>query len=238
MRAGTAKKSERPAILDHPWDLSPKDARSLQKNLRDRVKITPLSRAPRTVAGADISHLRFGRRAVAGVVVFSFPGLEFLEESIVEGSIDFPYVPGLLSFREGPLLERAFRGLRRKPGLLFFDGQGIAHPRELGIASHLGLRLKIPSVGCAKSRLFGEAAQPGEGKGAWEPITGPAGGIVGALVRTRKGVKPVYVSPGHRIDVEGALRYALALCPRYRIPLPIRAAHMRTNEERRLRGIV
>ncbi len=238
MRAGAAKGSERPAILEHPWNVSPKDARSLQRNLRGRVKIAPLSRAPRTVAGADISHLRFGRRAVAGIVVFSFPGLEFLEESIVEGTIDFPYVPGLLSFREGPLLERAFRGLRRKPGLLFFDGQGIAHPRGLGIASHLGLRLEVPSVGCAKSRLFGEAAEPEEDKGAWTPIMDPGGGAVGALVRTRKGVKPVYVSPGHRIDVAGALRYALALSPRYRIPVPIRAAHMRTNEERRRRGIV
>jgi deoxyribonuclease V len=166
MRAGAAKGSKRPAILDHSWNLSPKEAASLQINLRAKLKIAPLGRAPRTVAGADISHLRFGRRAVAGVVVFSFPSLEFLEESIVEGTIDFPYVPGLLSFREGPLLERAFRGLRRKPDLLFFDGQGIAHPRGLGIASHLGLRLKIPSVGCAKSRLFGEAAQPGERKGA------------------------------------------------------------------------
>jgi len=179
---------------------------------------------------------------VAGVVVLSFPDLEVIEESLAVGEASFPYVPGLLSFREGPLLERAFEGLSRMPDLVFFDGQGIAHPRGLGIASHLGLRLRIPSVGCAKSRLWGEAEEPAGEKGAWEPLKAPrgevAGEVVGAVLRTRKGVKSLYVSPGHRIDLEGAIRYTLAVSPRYRIPVPIRAAHIRTNEERRRLGIV
>lgn len=224
--------------LRHGWNILPRQARELQENLRNQLKFTSLVRPPRTVAGADISHLRFGKRAVAGIMVFSFPDLECVEESLIEGEISFPYVPGLLSFREGPLLERAFGKLSRKPDLIFFDGQGIAHPRGLGIAAHLGLRLGIPSVGCAKSRLWGEAGEPAEEKGAWRPLKSPGGEAVGALVRTRKGVKPVYISPGHLIDLQSAIAYTLALCPRYRIPVPIRAAHVRTNEERRRLGIV
>lgn len=225
-------------LLRHEWNLSPRQARELQENLRDQLKFTSPVRPPRTVAGADISYLRFGKRAVAGAVVFSFPALECVEESLVEGEISFPYVPGLLSFREGALLERALGKLCRKPDLVFFDGQGIAHPRGLGIASHLGLRLGIPSVGCAKSRLWGEAGEPVDEKGAWRPLKSPGDETVGALLRTRKGVKPVYISPGHLIDLESAIKYALVLCPRYRIPVPIRAAHVRTNEERRRLGIV
>lgn len=150
----------------------------------------------------------------------------------------FPYVPGLLSFREGPLLERAFGGLSRTPDILLFDGQGIAHSRGLGIASHLGLRLGIPTIGCAKSRLWGKAAEPPDEKGAWSPLREPGGKVVGSLLRTRKGVKPVYVSPGHLIDLEGALRIALLSSPRYRIPVPIQAAHVCANDERRRLGTV
>jgi len=175
--------------------------------------------------------------AVAGVVVLSFPDLAFLEESFAAGELRFPYVPGLLSFREGPLLERAVQGLGRKPDLVFFDGQGIAHPRGLGIASHLGLRLGIRSVGCAKSRLWGEAGEPPERRGGWTPLRAPDGATVGAALRTRTGIKPVFVSPGHGIDLEGAVRSTLAASPRYRLPEPIRAAHRRTNEERRRLGI-
>ncbi|HBK80356.1 MAG TPA: endonuclease V [Nitrospinae bacterium] len=220
----------RPPSLRHSWSLTPGEARNLQIGLRAKLRFSPLRRSPRTVAGADISHLRFGRRAVAEVVVFSFPDLERIEESLALGEVAFPYVPGLLSFREGPLLERAFEGLRCRPDLVLFDGQGIA--------SHLGLRLGVPSVGCAKSRLWGEAAEPPDEKGAWSPLREKGGKVVGGLLRTRKGVKPVYISPGPRIDLEGAIRIALASSPRYRIPAPIRAAHIRTNEERRRLGIV
>ncbi len=223
----------------HRWDLTPKEARALQERLRSRLRFSPLPRPPRTVAGADISHLRYGRRAVAGVVVFSYPDLEFIEEALVDGEVSFPYVLGLLSFREGPLLECAFSRLRRKPDLVFFDGQGIAHPRGLGIAAHLGLRLGLRAAGCAKSRLWGKPLHetPDE-KGGWTPLQSPSGEVVGAVLRTRKGVKPVFISPGHRVDLAGAIEYTLAVSPRYRIPEPIRAAHTRTNEERRRLGIV
>ena len=225
--------------MRHSWDLTPKEARALQENLRSRLRFRPLSRPPRTVAGADISLPRFGRRAVAGIVVLSYPDLEIVEESLVDGEVNFPYVPGLLSFREGPLLERAFSRLRRKPDLVFFDGQGIAHPRGLGIASHLGLRLGVRAVGCAKSRLWGEPlSEPPDDRGGWTPLRSPGGDTVGAVLRTRKRVKPVFISPGHLVNLEGAIEYALAVSPRYRIPEPIRAAHSRTNEERLRLGIV
>jgi deoxyribonuclease V len=176
---------------------------------------------------------------VAGVVVLSYPDLEVIDESLVDGEVTFPYVPGLLSFREGPLLERAFSRLREKPDLVFFDGQGIAHPRGLGIASHLGLRLGLSTVGCAKSRLWGEhLGELPDGKGSWVPLQSRTGDTIGAVLRTRRGVKPVYISPGHLVNLKDAVRYTLAVSPRYRIPEPIRIAHNRTNEERRRLGIV
>lgn len=225
--------------IRHSWELTPGEARDLQGNLRNRLRFSPLTRPPRTVAGADISLPRFGRRAVAGVVVLSFPDLKIVEESLVTGEVAFPYVPGLLSFREGPLLERAFSGLSRRPDLVFFDGQGIAHPRRFGIASHMGLRLELAAVGCAKSRLWGtpQGEVPDE-KGGWTPLLDSNGETLGAVLRTRKGVKPVFVSPGHRVDLAGAIEYVLSVSPRFRIPEPIRAAHARTNEERRRVGIV
>ncbi|MBI3128181.1 MAG: endonuclease V [Candidatus Tectomicrobia bacterium] len=228
----------RPAsLLLHSWSLTPAEAILLQRELRSRVSLEPRRRPPRTIAGADISMPRFGRRAAAAIVVCSLPGLAVVEESLASGELRFPYVPGLLSFREGPLLEAAFRGLKRRPDLLLVDGQGIAHPRGLGIASHLGLRLGLCTVGCAKSRLWGEETEPPPARGGWSPLKGPDGGVVGAALRTRAGVKPVYVSPGHGIDLEGAIRWTLAAAPRYRIPEPLRAAHERANAERRRLGL-
>ncbi|OGL60019.1 MAG: hypothetical protein A3J27_12770 [Candidatus Tectomicrobia bacterium RIFCSPLOWO2_12_FULL_69_37] len=223
--------------LRHPWSLSPAEAAALQRALRRRLSLRPMRHPPRTIAGADISVPRFGRRAVAAVVVLSFPDLEVVEESLVAGELRFPYIPGFLSFREGPLLEEALLGLARKPGLVLFDGQGIAHPRGLGIASHLGLRLGLRAAGCAKSRLWGEETEPPRARGGWTPLWAPGGEVVGAALRTRAGVKPVYVSPGHGIDLEGAIAWTLAAAPRFRVPEPIRAAHARANEERRRLGI-
>lgn len=225
------------ARAQHPWKLSPAEAVALQRRLREDLRFSPLRRSPKTIAGVDISHAWRGSSGVAGAVVFRLPDLEIVEESMVVGEMTFPYVPGLLSFREGPLIERALAGLSKMPDLILFDGQGTAHPRGLGIASHLGLRLGVPSVGCAKSRLWGEAEEPADEKGAWAPLRAPEGGMIGAVLRTRRGVKPVFVSPGQGIDLEGAIRWTLAACPRYRLPEPIRAAHRRTNEERRRLGL-
>ena len=223
-------------LLYHSWDIEPAEAVRVQKTLEKRLALHPLPAPPKTIAGADISCEWRGRFGVGGMVVFSWPDMRLVDESFHGGELRFPYVPGLLSFREGYLLEKAFLGLREKPDLIIFDGQGTAHPRGFGIASHLGLRLGVPSIGCAKSRLFGDAAEPlGEEKGDWRYLHAPGGRRIGAVLRTRRGVKPVYVSPGHLIDIEDSVRWVLAATPRYRLPEVIRAAHRRVGEEREKR---
>ena len=225
-------------LLRHSWEIAPAEAVQIQKALQKRVALHSLSAAPKTIAGADISCEWRGRFGVGGMVVFSWPDMRPVDESFHGGDLRFPYVPGLLSFREGFLLEQAYLGLRKKPDLIIFDGQGTAHPRGFGIASHLGLRLGVPAIGCAKSRLFGEAAEPlGEAKGDWRYLHSPEGREIGAVLRTRKGVKPVYVSPGHLIDIEDSVHWVLAATSRYRLPEVIRAAHRRVNEERARRKV-
>lgn len=220
-------------LLRHSWEIAPAEAVQIQKALQKRVALHSLPAAPKTIAGADISCEWRGRFGVGGMVVFSWPDMRPVDESFHGGDLRFPYVPGLLSFREGFLLEQAYLGLRKKPDLIIFDGQGTAHPRGFGIASHLGLRLGVPAIGCAKSRLFGEAAEPlGEAKGDWRYLHSPEGREIGAVLRTRKGVKPVYVSPGHLIDIEDSVHWVLAATSRYRLPEVIRAAHRRVGEER------
>jgi len=154
----------------------------------------------------------------------SLPDLAPLEEKTAVKKGIFPYVPGLLTFREGPALLEAFGRLENKPDLIFFDGQGLAHPRRLGLASHLGIFLDTPSIGCAKSRLVGRYTQPPEKKGGWTRLT-DRGELVGAVLRTRTGVSPVFVSVGHRVDLDSAISLTLSACRKYRLPEPIRAAH-------------
>ena len=221
-------------LLHHSWEIAPAEAIRVQRALEKRLILHPLSTPPKTIAGADVSCEWRGKFGVGGVVVFSWPDMQVVDESFYGGELRFPYVPGLLSFREGFLLEKAFLGLGgEKPDLIIFDGQGTAHPRGLGVASHLGLRLGVPSIGCAKSRLFGDAVEPpGEEKGDWRFLHAPDGRRVGAVLRTRRGVKPVYVSPGHGVDIEGSVHWVLETTSRYRLPEVIRAAHKRVNEER------
>jgi len=185
----------------------------------------------RLVAGADISYDRGSDRFFAAVVVLELPGLAVVEQATLEGKSPFPYVPGLLSFREGPLVLRAFRRLRRRPDLALFDGHGIAHMRGFGIASHLGVLLGIPSIGCAKSRLVGEHAEPGPEPGDRVALL-YEGRRVGAVVRTRRGVKPIYVSQGHLISLAAAVRWTLRCCAGYRVPEPTRQAHLLANRLR------
>lgn len=185
----------------------------------------------RLVAGADVSHDRGSDRFHAAVVLLSLPGLETVEEATAEGRSPFPYVPGLLSFREGPLLLRAFRRLRGKPDLVLFDGHGIAHPRGIGIASHMGLLLGIPSIGCGKSLLVGEFDPPGPRRGDWTPLR-HEGRRVGAALRSRAGTKPIFVSPGHAIGHAAALRWVLRCGEGYRVPAPVRRAHLLANRLR------
>ncbi len=206
-------------------------ARALQERLRGRVRLSGGPRRVRVVAGADLAYHSDGSRAWAAVVLVSVPDGRVLETATAVGRPTFPYVPGFLSFREGPLILEAFRRLSRRPDLVVFDGQGIAHPRGIGLASHLGVLLGLPSVGCAKSRLVGEHAEPGARRGDWAPLR-IDGRVVGAVLRTREGVKPVYVSQGHRVGLRQAIRSVLAVT-RFRVPEPIRLAEQTVNALKR-----
>jgi deoxyribonuclease V len=183
------------------------------------------------VAGADLAYRSDGRWAWAAVVLVQLPEGRVIEAGTATGAPSFPYVPGYLTFREGPLALAAFRRLRRRPDLVLFDGHGLAHPRRFGLACHLGVLLGLPSVGCAKSLLAGEYAEPGPERGDWTPIHLDRE-AVGAALRTRSGVKPIFVSPGHRITLRGAIRWVLA-CSRFRIPDPIRYAEQVVNRLKR-----
>lgn len=219
----------------HRWDLTPDEAVSLQRELAARVDVvTPLARCD-IIAGADASYGRFSNTIYAGVVVWRASDNAVIERRAAVLETEFPYVPGLLSFREAPALIEAFRSLKTVPDVILFDGQGIAHPRRLGIAAHVGLWLDLPSVGCAKSRLFGKFVEPGAAVGSASPLTAGTQ-VVGDVLRTRTGVKPLFVSPGHRIDRAGAVRAVVAGLRKLRQPEPARLAHDYVNEVRR-RGL-
>jgi len=213
------------------WPRTVAEARALQERLAARVRLGGGPRRVRLIAGADLAYRADGRWAWAAVVLLAWPELVVVESATAAGAPRFPYVPGYLTFREGPLLLAAFRRLRRRPDLCLFDGAGLAHPRRFGLACHMGVLLDLPSIGCAKSLLVGACRAPGPGRGAWSPIR-LDGATVGAAVRTRAGVAPVFVSPGHRIGLAAAVRWVVA-CARYRVPEPIRAAEQLVN---RLRG--
>jgi deoxyribonuclease V len=217
----------------HDWPQTGREAVALQRTLASRVLLADrLPRPLRTVAGVDVSYEKHGDLFHAVVLVLSFPGLAPVEEASASARCSFPYVPGLLSFREIPVLLEAFRRLATVPDAVLVDGQGIAHPRRLGLASHLGLWLELPTVGCAKSRLCGEHPPPGRCKGDRVPLR-LDGEEVGAVLTTRDGVKPLYVSPGHRVDPAAATDLVLACTTRYRLPEPTRLAHLATNRLRR-----
>ncbi len=216
----------------HDWDLTPTEAVALQRELAGRVVTdTPLT-ACQTIAGADVSYNRFSSIFYAGVVVVRVDNGEVLERRGAVKESPFPYVPGLLSFREAPALLEAFAGVKSRPDAVMCDGQGLAHPRRLGIASHLGLWLEVPTIGCAKSHLAGTFDEPGPEAGSASPLR-LGGDVIGAVVRTKARTKPVFVSPGHRIDVASSTRWVLASCHGYRVPEPTRQAHLYVNELRR-----
>jgi deoxyribonuclease V len=209
----------------HRWDLSIPEAMDTQRRLASQVVCSGDPGEVRTVAGVDISVLEKGTRAPArgAVVVLSYPGLELLEQAVVEAEVTFPYVPGLLSFRETPVLLEPLSRVR-KPDLLLVDGQGFAHPRRFGIACHLGLLLDVPAIGCAKSRLCGEHAEPDRAAGSQSELR-DGGQVIGAVLRTRDGVNPIYVSVGHRIGLAEAADWVLRCCRGLRLPEPTRLAH-------------
>lgn len=199
------------------------EARRIQLALRDRVERADRFGEIRCVAAADVALDVEGKRTFAGVVIYSFPELVELERAWAARPLRFPYIPGLLSFRELPVILAAFERVRRQPNLIFCDGHGYAHPRRFGIACHLGVALDRPTVGCGKSRLVGTHAEPATERGSWTSLE-DRGEQIGAVLRTRTGVKPIYVSTGHRVSLGSAIELVLAVCDGYRIPRPIRDA--------------
>jgi len=215
----------------HHWDVSCKEAIAVQKRLSGQVRQAPLRKPVRTVAGADVSYAKQRAEVYAAVLIFSFPDLVLTDQVLAADAVKFPYVPGLLSFREAPVLTKAFRKVRRKPDVIIFDGQGIAHPRGMGLASHMGLILDCPSIGCAKTRLVGIHPPLSETRGSSVPLT-DQGRVVGGVVRTREHVKPVFVSPGHAVTLEESVRLVLGCCNGYKLPEPTRQAHIVVNRIR------
>lgn len=216
----------------HRWDLSTTEARALQNELASEVNTTRPLRPWKTVAGADVSYNRFSPWLHAAVVILDARTGEIVEQAGTTDRASFPYVPGLLSFREIPPLIQVFEKLKTVPDVILCDGQGIAHPRRLGLATHLGLWLGVPTVGCAKSRLCGTYEEPGLKRGSQSPLV-DRGEVVGAVLRTRDRVKPLFVSPGHLCDLEGAVEIVLEQSGKYRLPTPTRLAHLVVNELRR-----
>ncbi len=216
----------------HSWDVDTKKARAVQESLVGQVDVSTPPRPYETIAAADVSFNKFGRWLYAAVVVVRAGTFETVERAGVTAEARFPYVPGLLSFREAPAVLDAFKKLRARPDVVLCDGQGIAHPRRFGLAAHLGLWLGLPTVGCAKSRLCGQYDEPGPDRGDRSPLV-DRDEVVGMVVRSRARVKPLFVSPGHLCDVEGAVALVLAATGECRLPVPSRMAHQFVNEIRR-----
>ncbi|RKY88076.1 deoxyribonuclease V [candidate division KSB1 bacterium] len=216
----------------HRWNLTPKEAISLQKNLKKKLIFNFKEKTIRKIGGTDVSYSKKTNKLYAAIIIFSYPDLQILEESWFIGAAAFPYIPGLLSFREVPPLIEACRKLKNIPDLIICDGQGIAHPRGIGLASHLGLLLNIPSIGCAKSKLVGENYENlGTKKGDFVYLFYKEKKI-GAIVRTKDNVKPLYVSPGYKIDIDNSINIVLSCCKKYRLPETTRVAHNFVNKLR------
>jgi deoxyribonuclease V len=218
----------------HPWNVNYKEAVEIQKRLEKQITLKSSFKNlnGKLIAGADVSYDKEIDRFYAGVVVFELQTMQKIEEVTADGKVSFPYIPGLLSFREAPILLRAFSKVKRIPDIIMLDAQGIAHPRGIGLASHIGLLLNKPSIGCAKTRLIGEYDNVGEDVGYYSQLT-LEGKAVGVVLRTRKNVKPVFVSPGHKIDLATSIDLVLKSCRGYKLPEPTRQAHNLVNRVRK-----
>ncbi|MHC4060944.1 MAG: deoxyribonuclease V [Planctomycetota bacterium] len=207
----------------HGWNLSYTQAAELQRRLACKVKFVPLRKRPKLIAGLDCAFSKSGKRIVTAAVVLTFPDLEPVETAIATRKATFPYVPGLLSFREAPACIAAVEKLKNEPDIFVLDGQGIAHPRRLGLAAHLGLFLDKPTIGCAKSRLIGTFEAPSSAKGSYSLLK-DGDEVIGAVVRTRSNVRPLFVSVGNKCLLNEAIEITLACAIRYRLPEPTRLA--------------
>ncbi len=208
----------------HNWNLSYSQARDIQAKLACKVQFTPLKSSPKVVAGIDCAFSKDGRRILAAIVVLCLPEFELVETVSAARKVTFPYIPGLLSFREAPVCIAAVEKLKMRPDVFVIDGQGIAHPRRLGLAAHLGLFFDKPTIGCAKSRLTGDFEEPRLEKGSHTLLTAQSE-TIGAVVRTRTNVKPVFVSVGNKCVLDDAIRIVLGCSVKYRLPEPTRLAH-------------
>lgn len=216
----------------HRWNVSPSEAVRLQSELRGRIVLEPLRGRVRFVAGADLSFELYSDIVYAGFVVIDLKNFETVATSTAVATATMPYIPGLLTFREGPALLKAWRRLTVEPDVVVFDGQGIAHPRRMGVAAHMGLFLERPTIGCGKTKLCGTFGELGPRAGDSSSLI-YKGETVGVALRTKDRTNPVFISPGHLIDVEDSVRVILASCHGYRIPEPTRRAHLLVNEVRR-----
>jgi len=215
----------------HSWNLSYAQARQLQTRLAGRVQFTPLTKPPELIAGLDCAFSKDGERIVAVAIVLKPPDFELVEMKTAAKKVAFPYIPGLLSFREAPVCIAAVEKLRKRPDVFIIDGQGIAHPRRLGLAAHLGLFFNKPTIGCAKSRLTGTFDEPPPQKGAYHLLK-DKNETIGAVVRTRTNVKPVFVSVGNKCLLKDAVKITLACTSKYRLPEPTRLAHQLVSKIR------
>ncbi len=211
--------------------ISPAEAIALQQKLRDKIQLTPLGRPVSTIGGADISFNKYSEIVYAGIIVLSYPDLKPLAESTIVSSTKFPYIPGLLGFREVPALAEAWNKLSLKPDILMLDGQGIAHPRRMGIATHFGLITGISTIGCAKSLLTGKYEEPLDLSGATSALV-DKGEVIGTVLRTKRKCKPVFISPGNLITLEESVDIVKNCVRTYRIPEPTRLAHLLVNRVR------
>ena len=215
-----------------PQDL--KEAKKIQLRLGRKINITPLKKIPAFIAGVDAAFS--GDNVIGTVCLYKYPELMPVEDTYAVTRISFPYIPGFLSFREGDVLIKAIKKLKVKPDLILFDGQGIAHPAGIGIASHIGVLLKTPAIGCAKSKLIGEHSTPGKKKGQ-HVLLKYKDKTLGAVLTTRDGVKPLYVSPGHLITLKEAIHYVLGCTGKFRIPEPIRRADRMSKKLKKIQHI-
>lgn len=216
----------------HSWQVDPAEAILIQNELKKKIQLKRKWKKLEKIAAIDVAYKK--DKAIAGVLIFSYPELRLLERASALSSVKFPYIPGLLTFREGPCIVNALKKVKQKIDLLLFDGQGIAHPRKMGIATHLGIYLNISSVGCAKSKLIGDYEDlPNEDK-AVAPLY-YKDELIGFAIRTKKNTRPIFVSPGNLVDFETALKIVLTCCRGHRIPEPLRLAHIFVNSEKNKR---
>jgi deoxyribonuclease V len=218
------------------WNVTPKQAVEIQEELRHKVRLAPFKKKIRYIGGCDVSLNLYSTTVYAGFVVLSYPDMALIDESVVEDETHFPYVPGLLSFREIPALLKAWEGLKTRPDIVMVDGQGVAHPRRLGIASHLGVALDIPTIGCAKSVLTGTYEEPADVGGTSSLVDRRSGEEIGTILRSKARSNPLVISAGHKITQAESVAIVRACLRGYRLPEPTRAAHLSVNEYRRKAG--